>query len=87
MITLQNNKAWLMNGAQGQAHEAMTDTVIESTWGRNGSDKVAYIYDFFHDDQPELAQGMTYSSYTTKTKIDIRYNLNTKASLAKDQNE
>ena len=87
MITLSNNKTLLMNGLQGKAHESQSDMVLEATWGRNGSDKVAYIYDYFHDDQPELASGMTYSQYTTKTKIDIRYNLTAKASLSKDQNE
>lgn len=87
MITLSDNKIWLMNGFQGKAHEAQQDMVLEATWGRNGSDKVAYIYDYFHDDQPELAVGMTYSQYTTKTKIDIRYNMTANASLAKDQNE
>lgn len=87
MITLSDNKTWLMNGFQGKAHEAQSDMVLEATWGRNGSDKVAYIYDYFHDDQPELAVGMTYSQYTTKTKIDIRYNMTANASLAKDQNE
>ena len=87
MITLSDNKMLLNNGIQGKAHEAQSDMVIDATWGRNGSDKVAYIYDYFHDDQPDIAIGMTYSQYTTKTKIDIRYNLTTKAQLAKDQNE
>lgn len=87
MITLLDNQNRLMNGIQGKAHESQSDMVLEATWGRNGSDKVAYIYDYFHDDQPDLAQGMSYSQYTTKTKIDIRYNLTAKASLAKDQNE
>lgn len=87
MITLSDNNKWLADGHQGSAHEAKSDLVLEATWGRNGSDKVAYIYDYFHDDQPELAQGMTYTSSTTKTKIDIRYNLTTKASISKDQNE
>ena len=87
MITLSDNKTLLKNGIQGKAHEAQSDMVLDATWGRNGSDKVAYIYDYFHDDQPDLAVGMTYSQYTTKTKIDIRYNLTAKASISKDQNE
>lgn len=87
MITLSDNKILLCNGVQGKAHETQSDMVLDATWGRNGSDKVAYIYDYFHDDQPDIAVGMTYSQYTTKTKIDIRYNLTAKASLSKDQNE
>ena len=87
MITLQNNKTRLMSGLQGQVHEAQSDMVLEATWGRNGSDKVAYIYDYFHDDQPDIAVGMTYSPYTTKTKIDVRYNMTAHPSLSKDQNE
>lgn len=55
MITLLDNQTRLMNGFQGKAHESQSDMVLEATWGRNGSDKVAYIYDYFHDDQPDLA--------------------------------
>lgn len=46
--------------------------------------KVAYIYDYFHDDQPELNYGMTYKN-TTKTKIDIKFIISEYGSLSKDQ--
>lgn len=46
--------------------------------------KVAYIYDFFHDDQPRLAEGMTYEN-TTKTRIDIKFIVKSYQSMDKDQ--
>lgn len=46
--------------------------------------KVAYIYDYFHDDQPEIKDHMTYEN-TTKTRIDIKFIVKSYQSMDKDQ--
>ena len=46
--------------------------------------KVCYIYDFYHDDQPRLAEGMTYEN-TTKTRIDAKFIVKSYQSMDKDQ--
>ena len=48
--------------------------------------KVCYIYDYFHDDQPDKNVGMTYEN-TTKTKIDVKFIVKTYQSIDKDQVE
>ena len=48
--------------------------------------KVCYIYDYFHDDTPSLAEGMTYEN-TTKTKIDAKFIVTKYPSIDKDQVE
>ena len=48
--------------------------------------KICYIYDFYHDDQPRLAEGMTYEN-TTKTRIDAKFIVKSYQSMDKDQVE
>ena len=74
------------NGAKtiGQIYKEESDWLMEATWDNGITSKVAYIYDFFHDDQPRLAEGMTYEN-TTKTRIDIKFIIKSYQSMDKDQ--
>lgn len=76
------------NGAKtiGEIFKEESDWAIEETWGNDIQSKVCYIYDYFHDDQPHLNSGMTYSN-TTKTKIDAKFIIKSYQSLDKDQVE
>ena len=68
----------------GQIYKEQSDFVMEQTWDNNIQSKTAYIYDFFHDDQPRLAEGMTYEN-TTKTRIDVKFIVKSYQSMDKDQ--
>lgn len=57
---------------------------MEETWDHNIQSHPCYIYDYFHDDQPDLKSGMTYEN-TTKTKIDAKLIITEYGSLSKDQ--
>ena len=46
--------------------------------------KVCYIYDYAHDNQPELKDHMTYEN-TTKTRIDAKFIISQYGSISKDQ--
>lgn len=76
------------NNAQtmGQALKNDSDYLMESTWNADPQSKKAYIYDYFHDDQPEKARGMTYE-HTTKTPIDVKFIVKSYQSIDKDQVE
>lgn len=63
-----------------------SDMLMESTWSSDPQSKVCYIYDYFHDDQPDKNVGMTYE-YTTKTKIDAKFIVKSYQSIDKDQVE
>lgn len=74
------------NGAKmiGQIYKEQSDDLMEWTWDNDIQSKVCYIYDFYHDDQPRLAEGMTYEN-TTKTQIDAKFIVKSYQSMDKDQ--
>lgn len=76
------------NGAKtiGQIYKEESDWAMEQTWDNDIQSKICYIYDFYHDDQPRLAEGMTYEN-TTKTCIDAKFIVKSYQSMDKDQVE
>ena len=76
------------NGAKtiGQIYKEQSDFVMEQTFFNDIQSKVCYIYDYFHDDQPWLAEDITHEN-TTKTKIDAKFIVTKYSSIDKDQVE
>lgn len=76
------------NGADmmtiGQQYKSQSDMVMEQTWWNDPQSKVCYIYDYFHDDQPDKKDHMTYEN-TTKTRIDAKFIIKTYQSVDKEQ--
>ena len=74
------------NGAKtiGQIYKEESDWAMEQTWDNDIQSKICYIYDFYHDDHPRLAEGMTYEN-TTKTRIDAKFIVKSYQSMDKDQ--
>lgn len=74
------------NGAKtiGQIYKEESDWAMEQTWDNDIQSKICYIYDFYHDDQPRLAEGMTYEN-TIKTRIDAKFIVKSYQSMDKDQ--
>ena len=70
----------------GQIYKEQSDFLMEETFWNDPQSKVCYIYDYFHDDQPDKNVGMTYEN-TTKTKIDVKFIVKTYQSIDKDQVE
>lgn len=68
----------------GQAFKIQSDMVMDHTWFNDLEAKECYIYDYFHDDQPMLCQGMTYEN-TTKTKMDLKFIQTQTSSISKDE--
>ena len=86
MPSLSEYKAYLsrQGGTNGNAHRSNSDMIMEQTWDRDIQSKKCYIYDYYHDDQPWLRDGMTYEN-TTKTPIDAKFIITTAQSLDKDR--
>ena len=76
------------NGAKtiGQIHKENSDWLMEETFFNDPQAKVCYIYDFYHDDKPWLAEDITHEN-TTKTKIDAKFIVTKYSSIDKDQVE
>ena len=74
------------NGAKtiGQIYKEQSDELMEWTWDNDIQSKVCYIYDYAHDNQPELKDHMTYEN-TTKTRIDAKFIVSQYGSISKDQ--
>lgn len=73
------------NGAKtiGQIYKEQSDFLMESTWDNDEQSKLCYIYDWKHDDSPNMNIGMTYEN-TTKTPIDAKILVSKYGSIDKD---
>ena len=86
MPSLSEYKKYLSHNGDivGSVHRNNSDMIMEQTWNRDIQSKKCYIYDYYHDDQPWLRDGMTYKN-TTKTPIDAKFIITTSQSLDKDR--
>ncbi len=73
------------NGAKtiGQIYKEQSDEMMEWTWYNDEQSKLCYIYDWKHDDSPNMNIGMTYEN-TTKTPIDAKILVSKYGSIDKD---
>lgn len=67
----------------GEKLKSDSDTLMELTWDNNEQSKLCYIYDWKHDDSPNMNIGMTYEN-TTKTPIDAKILVSKYGSIDKD---
>ena len=70
----------------GQLYKEDSDRIMELVWDGDIQSKIGYIYDYKHDDQPNLRDHMTYE-HTTKTMIDVKLIVKSNYSLDQDQPE
>lgn len=70
----------------GEKLKSDSDKVMELTWNNDVQSKKAYIYDYMHDDHPDIKDHMTYEN-TIKTPIDVKLIVKTYSSLDQDQPE
>ncbi len=73
------------NGAKtiGQIYKEQSDWAMEQTWDNDEQSKLCYIYDWKHDDSPNMNIGMTYKN-TTKTPVDAKILVSKYGSIDKD---
>ena len=70
----------------GEKLKSDSDLIMEETFWNDPQSKICYIYDYFHDNEPDKNVGMTYEK-TTKTRIDAKFIVKSYQSLDKDQVE
>lgn len=68
----------------GEAIKRQSDMVMENTWYNDIQSKKAYIYDYYHDDEPLKYMGLSPEHSKTKTPIDIKFIINAYNSESKD---
>lgn len=67
----------------GEKLKSDSDKIMELTWDSDIQSKVCYIYDWKHDDSPNMNIGMTYDN-TSKTPIDAKILVSKYGSIDKD---
>lgn len=75
------------SGTIGQQVKRMSDYAMEATWDNNIQSKLCYIYDYAHDDHPELATDIPHSRNTMKTPIDAKFIVTKYWTVSSDQPE
>lgn len=68
----------------GEISKENSDFLMEQTFENDIQAKRCYIYDYFHDDQPEKNYHITHEN-TTKTPIDAKFIIKEYRSIDKDQ--
>ena len=84
-----DNMAKIYNNVNtiGQELKIMSDEAIQDTFDNNIGTKLCYIYDYFHDDQPEALSGYDPSKSLTKIPVKLRFIVKAYKSAAKDDPE
>lgn len=83
-MNFSNYKQSLNGYTNGQQHRADAQSVVENTWYNDPSSMLVYLYDFYHDDEPDKNIGLHPENSKTKIPVDIKYVVNSYQSLEKD---
>lgn len=71
----------------GKAMKWHSDLQMEASWNADLQAKECYIYDYYHDSEPDLNKGLSPSTDPQKTRIDAKYIVTQYPTLSKDQVE
>lgn len=87
MIDLSTYKRSLyhMGETEGMARKEQSDKIMNWTWKRDLQSRVCYLYDYYHDDEPDKNYNLHPNQSRCKTPIDVKYIVNSYNSDGKDQ--
>lgn len=60
-------------GTIGQAHKNESDKIMDATWWNDIQSRIAYLYDFYHDDNKTQLNDMKPTLDPKKIPIDIKF--------------
>ena len=83
MPSLQQYKRRLGGLTSGQYKKYESDLIMDNTWWEDPSSKVAYLFDYYHDNEPLKYKNVTPSRFMTP--VDVKFLVNAYASESKDQ--
>ena len=69
----------------GEVRKNQSDMIMEATWDGDLQSKICYIYDYYHDDEPDKNYKLSPQRRRTKTVIPAKYIVNSYNSEGKDQ--
>lgn len=77
----------MLNGngmPNGRIRKMQSDDIMEQTWWEDIAAQKAYIYDYYHDDEPLQLNNLASVDSKLKTEIDVKYILSAAQTLDKD---
>jgi hypothetical protein len=74
-------------GTIGQQLKVMSDMVMQQTFDNDIQTKLCYLYDYYHDDQPEKLDGYDPSLSKTKIPVELKFIIKEYKSASKDDPE
>ena len=74
-------------GSIGQQLKVMSDMVMQQTFDNDIQTKLCYLYDYYHDDQPEKLDGYDPSLSKTKIPVELKFIIKEYKSASKDDPE
>ena len=69
----------------GEVRKNQADMLMEATWDGDIQSRTCYIYDYYHDDEPEKSYKLSPQRSRTKVAIPAKYIINAYNSDGKDQ--
>ena len=60
-------------GTIGQAHKRESDKIMDATWWNDIQSRIAYLYDFYHDDYKMQLDDLNPTEDKKKTPIEIKF--------------
>lgn len=68
----------------GQQRKHQSDVIMEATWSEDLQSKIAYLYDWYHDDEPLKLRNLNSPNSPVKVPIEIKYIVNSSQTFDKD---
>lgn len=84
MPSLNQYKKMLGSHTDGEARKIQSDMIIENSWYEDIASKQVYIFDYYHDEEPLIYYDLHPEKWKHKTKVDIKFIINSYNSEAKD---
>ena len=76
-----------ITGTVGQQLKVMSDEVMQATWDNDIQSRQCYIYDYYHDDQPEMEYGYNPALSKTKISVKLKFIIKSYKTMSKDEPE
>jgi len=87
MPDLKLYKKLLGGTSAGEQRKIQSDMIMEYTWDNDLQSKKCYIYDFYHDSEPDKSIGQKPYEDPLKTEVSVKFIVTQYGTLAKDQVE
>lgn len=84
-LSIYKKNLSLNGNTNGQIRKNQSDMIMEQTWWEDIQSRVAYLYDYYHDDEVDIVTDLHPENSSTKIPVEIKFIQSEYNSLSKDQ--